>query len=112
MKEFDEKMLEEELEALADDMPEYGDLEKNIERKIKKKIQRTVVRTLAWIMGIVIVLFLIINPFLNMLFPSPAKGSESPGYANKETMTALRSYWETVQPYVEPIGCEVKKKGF
>lgn len=112
MKELDEKILEKELEVLADDMPEYGNLEKNIERKIKKKIQKTVVRTLAWILGIVIVLLLIINPFLNMVFPNPTKSSEYPGYANKETVLALRSYWETMQPYIEPTDCFVEKKGF
>lgn len=112
MKEFDEKSLDEELEAFVEEMPEYDELEKNIEHKIKKKIQKVVVRTIAWILGIVIVLLLIINPFLNMVFPNPTKSSEYPGYANKETILALRSFWETMQPYVEPTDCLVEKKGF
>lgn len=109
MKELDEKILEKELKALADDMPEYDDLAKQIEQSIKKKIQKTVIRTLAWVLGIILVLLLIINPFLNMVFPNPATDGE---VENKEVTMAFRSYWETMQPYTEPSNIEVKKKGF
>lgn len=108
MKEFNEEMLDKELEELVGSMPEQDQLEKNIERKIKKKIQRTATRTVAALVGIVIVLLLIINPIMNAVFPNPLKSGEM----DEETLVALRSYWETKQPYIEPVGYEAQKKGF
>ena len=109
MKEWNENKLDQELEAMLEDMPQQEELEKKIEQRMKKKIQKIVCRTLAGIIGVVLVLLLIINPFLNAIFINPAKLNEG---EHSQMQTTLKNYWETTQPYAELVALKVKKKGF
>ena len=109
MKEWNENKLDQELEAMLEDMPQQEELEKKIEQRMKKKIQKIVCRTLIGIVGAILVLLLIINPFLNSIFINPAKLNEG---EHSQMQTTLKNYWETTQPYVELVTLKVKKKGF
>ena len=109
MKEWNENKLDQELEAMLEDMPQQEELEKKIEQRMKKKIQKIVCCTLAGIIGVVLVLLLIINPFLNAIFINPAKLNEG---EHSQMQTTLKNYWETTQPYAELVSLKVKKKGF
>ncbi len=109
MKEWNENKLDQELEAMLEDMPQQEELEKKIEQRMKKKIQKIVCRTLIGIVGAILVLLLIINPFLNAIFINPAKLNER---EHSQMQTTLKNYWETTQPYVELVTLKVKKKGF
>ena len=109
MKEWNENKLDQELEAMLEDMPQQEELEKKIEQRMKKKIQKIVCRTLIGIVGAILVLLLIINPFLNAIFINPAKLNEG---EHSQMQTTLKNYWETTQPYVELVTLKVKKKGF
>ena len=109
MKEWNENKLDQELEAMLEDMPQQEELEKKIEQRMKKKIQKIVCCTLAGIIGVVLVLLLIINPFLNAIFINPAKLNEG---EHSQMQTTLKNYWETTQPYAELVALKVKKKGF
>ena len=73
MKEWNENKLDQELEAMLEDMPQQEELEKKIEQRMKKKIQKIVCCTLTGIIGVVLVLLLIINPFLKCNFYQPGK---------------------------------------
>ena len=108
MKEWNENKLDQELEAMLEDMPQQEELEKKIEQRMKKKIQKIVCCTLAGIIGVVLVLLLIINPFLNAIFINPAKLNEG---EHSQMQTTLKNYWETTQPYAELVALKVKKKG-
>ena len=55
MKEWNENKLDQELEAMLEDMPQQEELEKKIEQRMKKKIQKIVCCTLAGIIGVVLV---------------------------------------------------------
>lgn len=109
MKEFNEEMLEQELEELVGNIPEQKELEANIERAMKKKIKKTAARTMLSFVGIIIVFVLLINPFLNAVCLNPAKLNEE---GKQQMLTTLRSYFETTEPYKEPILLNVTKKGF
>ena len=109
MKEWNENKLDQELEAMLEDMPQQEELEKKIEQRMKKKIQKIVCRTLIGIVGAILVLLLIINPFLNAIFINPAKLNEG---EHSQMQTTLKNYWETTQPYAELVALKVKKKGF
>lgn len=109
MKRWDENKLNQELEELLQDMPEQEALEKKIEQRIKKKIQKVVFRTLAGIVGTILVLLIVINPFLNAVFVNPAKLNEG---ENSQIFQTLDNYWETTRPYTDLVTLNVKKKGF
>ena len=75
MKEWDENKLDQELEALLNEIPEQDELEKRIEKYINRRISRIVHKTLAMIVAVVILLLAIINPILKMSFINPNKDS-------------------------------------
>lgn len=114
MKEYKENSLsieelDKELEGLVESMPENGLLEKKIEQKIKKTIQRIAFQTILLVAGSLIALFLIISPIMNALYPNPEKLNQEP---DRTMLMLLRTYWETTEPYMEPVSLEVEKKGF
>ena len=59
MSEWNEQKIDEELEALLNDMLEPDELEKRIDKSINKKIRKTVLHTLTGVT--VILLFIILS---------------------------------------------------
>lgn len=121
MKEWNESLLDRELEFLMEELPEEPDLDKKIEEGIQKKIRKTVVKTVSMLAAGMIALFLIINPSMNALFLNPARlnnqRNENPVHDMHESKVStlfgvLRDYWETSQPYAELISVDVEKNGF
>ena len=103
MKEWDENKLDQELEALLNEIPEQDELEKRIEKYINRRISRIVHKTLAMIVAVVILLLAIINPILKMSFINPNKDPY---------FDVMRDYYETTRPYVELIAMAAESKGF
>lgn len=115
MKDWNENRLNNELDALMNEMPEQDELEKKIEQYITRKVRRIVIRTVTAIACVLIVLLLIINPMMNAMYLNPYKLNGEPEHGGAEASTYLnvmRDYWETVQPYVEISTIDVEKKGF
>lgn len=131
MENWDETTLNQELDALLDEVLEPVDIERKIEEAIQRKIKRVVVKTVTILGAGIIVLVLLINPFLNAVFLNPHKLNKTP--YEKETskstqehqdgtsegdaelslfLGVLRNYWETMQPFTEVIEVDVEKKGF
>ena len=104
-----EEVLDKELEALMESMPDYGRLGKAIERSIKRKIKRIVYRTVAAVMAALLIVFLGVSPAMNAIYTNPAKLNEEP---DKTLQKVMRTYWETLEPYIEVIGMDVEEKGF
>lgn len=104
-----EEVLDKQLEALIESMPEYDRLEKAIESSIKRKIKRVVYRTIGTMMAVLFIVFLGISPVMNAIYTNPAKLNEEPDITLQKVM---RTYWETVEPYMEVIGTDVEEKGF
>lgn len=104
-----EEELDKELEDLLEGMPENEALEKKIECKIKKTIQRIAFQTILIVAGSMLALFLIISPIMNALYTNPEKLNQEP---DRTMLMILRTYWETTEPYMEPVSLEVKKTGF
>lgn len=109
MQEWNEETLDQELNSLVNEMPEYGDLEKKIIQAINKRIRNCVIRTLVAVFAVIAMLFLIVSPLMNLLFLNPHQLNRG---NNQEMLGVLRDYWETTQPYTEVISLDVEKKGF
>lgn len=101
--------LDEELEALINEMPEQDDLEKKITQSINRRIRRTVLRTLAGVTAVLLASFLVINPLMNRMFFNPYQLNKKP---EKVMLGVLRDYCETTLPFREIMDLDVKKKGF
>ena len=109
MKEWNENKLDQELEALLNEMPEQDEFEKRIEKYINRRIRKIVHKTLSSILVMVLVLLGIINPFLNLCCLNPAKTNEEDVSIYYDVM---RDYYETTRPYAEIVHMEFQKKGF
>ena len=73
MADWNEKMLDEELEAIMNDVPEQEDLEKKINQIINRRIRKVVMKTLSVITIVVLVLVLGISPLMNAIYWNPSK---------------------------------------
>ena len=71
MADWNEKMLDEELEAIMNDVPEQENLEKKINQIINRRIRKVVMKTLSVVTSIVLVLYLGISPLMNAMFWNP-----------------------------------------
>ena len=109
MKEWNEKRLDEELEALMTDIPEQKDLEKKIIQSINRRIRRCVWRVLLGIAVVIAAAFLIINPLMNHLFFNPYKMNREP---EQKVLGVMRDYFEITGPYREIVSLDVTQKGF
>lgn len=121
MKDWNEALLDKELESLIEEFPEEQDLDKKIEESIRKKIRKTVVKTVSMLVAGGMALFLIINPIMNAMFLDPAKLNKQSKVESAEGINengvstlfcVLQDYWETSQPYAELISVDVEKNGF
>lgn len=109
MHEWDEKKMDEELEALLHNMPEQDELEKKISQSITKRIRKTVLHTLLGAVIVLVIAFLLVSPLLNYMFFNPYKWNLEP---EQKMLGVMRDYCETMYPYREVISLDVKKKGF
>lgn len=109
MSEWNENRLNQELEAIMNDIPESDDLEKQINKCIDRRIKKTVVRTVVSILVIVVAALFVINPVMNAMFFNPYEMNED---KEQKMLGVMRDYVETVLPYREVVSLEVEKKGF
>ncbi|MBQ8040289.1 MAG: hypothetical protein IJ274_10545 [Lachnospiraceae bacterium] len=108
MSEWNEQKIDEELEALLNDMPEPDELEKRIDKMISKKIRKTVLHTLTGVAIILLFILLYINPLMNYSFFDPYSMDKEP---DRKMLGIMRDYCETVYPYREVLDLQVKRKG-
>ncbi len=110
MAEWNENKLEQELDAMMQEMPETKDLEKQIIKSINQKVRKIVVRTVAVILACLMLIFLIISPIMDMIYFNPKKLYDD----SELTMyRVMDDYIETVMPYrVMTGGMEIKSQGF
>lgn len=109
MSEWDENRLNQELEAIMNDIPESDDLEKQINKCIDRRIKKTVIRTVVSILVVLITAVFVINPVMNEMFFNPYEMNEG---KEQKMFGVMRDYVETVLPYREVVSLEVEKKGF
>lgn len=107
MADWNEKMLDEELEAIMNDVPEQEDLEKKINQIINRRIRKVVMKTLSAVVIVVLILGLGINPLMNVSFWNPYKMNE-----DGELLTVFGNFVDMTQPWSELISVDVEKKGF
>lgn len=112
MSEWNEQKIDEELEALLEDMPESDELEKRIVKSIKKKIRKVVLHTLTGIICLFVFIFLFLNPIMNFYFFNPYKLYTQRSETSRDMLEIMRSYCETMYPYREVITLDVTPKGF
>jgi len=109
MSEWNENRLDQELEAIMNDIPESDDLEERINKCINRRIKRTVIRTVSTILVIVLAAVFIINPIMNAMFFNPYEMNEG---EEKKMLGVMRDFVETTMPYREVVSRKVEKKGF
>ena len=107
MADWNEKMLDEELEAIMNDVPEQEDLEKKINQIINRRIRKVVMKTLCAIVSVILVAFLVISPLMNALFWNPSKMVN-----DEKLLTVWNDYFDMVYPWREVMFADVEKKGF
>ena len=107
MADWNEKMLEEELEAIMNDVPEQEDLEKKINQIINRRIQKVVIKTLSIVAAAALVLCLGISPLMNSVYWNPYEMNE-----DGELFEVMSNYIEINHPWNELIMVDVEKKGF
>ena len=112
MKEWNENKLDQELDALLNEIPEteQDEFEKRVEKYINRRIRKIVHKTLASVLVIIILLLGIINPFLNLCCLNPAKTNGSDTISIYHDV--MQDYYETTSPFAEITHMDVKKKGF
>ena len=76
MSEWNENRLNQELEAIMNDIPESDDLEKQINKCIDRRIKKTVIRTVVSILVIMVIAVFVINPVMNAMFFNPYEMNE------------------------------------
>lgn len=86
------------------------DFEKALEKAIDRRIRKICLKTIAIVAVLAVVIFLGINPLMNVLCPSP----EHMRGSGVSLTTYLRAYYETVQPYTEIVErpISIEKQGF
>ncbi len=109
MNEWNENMLDEQLEALIEDLPEHNDLEEKIIAGINRRVRKIARRTVFCFIAVILVALLVINPLLNVVTLNPYKMNQEPDH---ELTEIFRDYFETNIPFREVNQIEVKKKGF
>lgn len=109
MKNWDETRLDEELNALMNEMPEHTDMEMKIMKSINKRIRKSVFQVFTAIALILAVLFLIISPVMNHAFFNPYELNRG---EEQKMLEVMRDYYEIDRPGREVVDLTVEKKGF
>ncbi len=109
MKDWNEKNLDEELNALMEELPNQNDLEKRINKSINRRIRKIIITTVSATLIVLLLIFAIISPAMNCLYLNPYKLNKEP---DKIYTNVLRDYWEVSKPYTEIMDMEVTPKGF
>ena len=89
------------------------DLDRLIEKRVKQMMVRTSLKVVLVVLLIAALIFLGLNPIMNLCYTNPIKADEAKdGYASRLFQT-LSAYVETVYPQMKlcTIG-EIEKKGF
>ena len=89
------------------------DLDRLIEKRVKQMMVRTSLKVVLVVLLVVALIFLGVNPIMNLCNTNPIKADEAKdGYASRLFQT-LSAYVETVYPQTRlyMIG-EIEKKGF
>ena len=107
MSEWNENKLDQELEAIMNDIPESDDLEERINQCINRRIKRIVIRTVATILVVAMAAVFIINPIMNAIFFNPYEMNKS---EEQKMLGVMRDYVEMTSPYREVVSLEVDKK--
>ena len=108
MNEWDENKIDEELNALLNEIPEQDELERRINQSINKRIRKTVIHTLTGLAVITLVMIILIRPWINYMFYDPYKLQYQ---ADQKILRILRDYCETFHPYREAVSLEVRRNG-
>lgn len=109
MKDWNEKKLDEELNALVEELPTQNDLEKKINQSINRRIRKIIITTVSATLIFLLLIFAIISPVMNCLYFNPYKLNKEP---DKIYTNVMRDYWELSKPYTEIMDMEVTPKGF
>lgn len=109
MSEWNEKKLDQELEAIMNDIPKYDDLEKRINKCINRRIKRIVFRTVATILIIALVAVYFVNPVMKKRFFNPYEMNEG---EDQKMLGVMRDFVETTLPYREVVSLEVEEREF
>ncbi len=109
MKDWNEKKLDEELNALMEELPTQNNLEKRINQSINRRIRKIIITTVSITFILLLLIFAIISPAMNCLYLNPYKLNKEP---DKIYTNVLRDYWEVSKPYTEIMDIEVTPKGF
>lgn len=109
MSEWNENKLDQELEAIMNDIPKYDDLEVRINKCINRRIKRIVFRTVAIILLIILAAVFVVSPTMNSMFFNPYEMNEG---EDQKMISVMRDYMETNFPYKEVASLEVEEKGF
>lgn len=107
MKDWNEKKLDEELNALVEELPTQNDLEKKINQSINRRIRKIIITTVSATLIFLLLIFAIISPVMNCLYFNPYKLNKEP---DKIYTNVMRDYWELSKPYTEIMDMEVTPK--
>ncbi len=105
MADWNEKMLDEELEAIMNDVPEQEDLEKKINQIINRRIRKVVIKTLSTVVIVLLVLVLGINTLMNASFWNPYEM-----WKKEELLTVFGNFVNMTQPWSELFFVSVEKR--
>lgn len=106
---LEREKLDEELNALVEELPLKDDLEKKINQSINRRIRKIIITTVSATLIFLLLIFAIISPVMNCLYFNPYKLNKEP---DKIYTNVMRDYWELSKPYTEIMDMEVTPKGF
>lgn len=105
MSRWNDSELDEEMRKLMENVPDAESMEKMIRKGVDRRIRNTVLRVLAVAMAAALLLFFIISPLMNAVYPDPCSRKD-------EMLSVLRDYYELTGPYREVIGLDAEPLGF
>ena len=110
MKDWDEKKLDEELNALMEELPPQDDLEKKINQSINRRIRKIIITTVSVTFILLLLIFLVISPAMSCLYLNPYKlNKKKLDKIKANVMWIIRNF---SKPYMEIMDMEVTPKGF
>lgn len=106
MNDFDK--LEHELKSMGELQIETPDMNREIEKMINKRIRNICLKTIGAVAIVLALIFVCISPVMKSIYLNPVKIEKD----NNSFTNYLRTYYETIQPYVEIGQTQIKDKGF
>lgn len=106
MSDFDK--LEQELKSMGELKIETPDMNREIEKMINKRIRKICLKTIGIVAIVLALVFAGISPIMKFIYINPVKMEKKDnGFSNY-----LKTYYETIQPYVEIGQTQIKDLGF